>query len=258
MSPRGELTAPPYRRPKVVCIVEARFRSTRLPGKVLMPILGEPMLGRMIERLRRARTLDEIVVATSDDPADDAVAAYSESVGVSVFRGSEDDVLDRVVRAAQSRSAELIVETTGDCPLIDPGIIDKVVGDFMMGGADFVSNILPHTTPRGMDVRVFRTTDLAEINETSTDPADHEHVSLHFWEHLDRYRCRNVESELPDAAATLRLTVDTEQDLELVRAIYSDLYEQKPDFNLVDILRLMDRRPDLVELNLGVEQKSPR
>jgi len=167
-------------------------------------------------------------------------------------------VLDRVVRAAQSRSADLIVETTGDCPLIDPGILDKVVGDFLMGGADFVSNILPHTTPRGMDVRVFRSRDLAEINETSTDPADHEHVSLHFWEHLDRYRCRNVESELPDAAATLRLTVDTPQDLELVRAIYSELYEAKPDFNLVDILQLMDRRPDLVALNFDVEQKNPR
>lgn len=258
MSPRGDLPSSPDRRPRIVCIVEARFRSTRLPGKVLMPIRGEPMLGRMIERLRRARTLDEIVVATADGPADDAVAAYAESLGVFVFRGSEDDVLDRVVRAAQSRSAELIVETTGDCPLIDPGIIDKVVGDFMMGGADFVSNILPHTTPRGMDVRVFRTADLAEINEKSTDPADHEHVSLHFWEHLDRYRCRNVESELPDAAATLRFTVDTAQDLELVRAIYAELYELKPDFNLVDILQLMDRRPDLVDLNRDVDQKSPR
>ena len=257
MSPRGE-PAPTVRTPKIVCIVEARFRATRLPGKVLMPILGEPMLGRMIERLRRARTLDEIVVATADGPADDAVAAYAEAQGVHVFRGSEDDVLDRVVRAAKSRSADLIVETTGDCPLIDPGIIDKVVGDFLMGGADFVSNILPHTTPRGMDVRVFRSRDLAVINETSTDPADHEHVSLHFWEHLDRYRCRNVESELPDAAATLRLTVDTPQDLELVRAIYAELYEAKPDFNLVDILQLMDRRPDLVALNFDVEQKEPR
>ena len=258
MSPRGDPSSPASRSPKIVCIVEARFKSTRLPGKVLMPILGEPMLGRMIERLRRARTVDEIVVATVEGADDNAVADYAQSLGVSVFRGSEDDVLDRVVRAAQSRSADLIVETTGDCPLIDPGVIDKVVGDFMMGGADFVSNILPHTTPRGMDVRVFRTSDLAQINETSTDPADHEHVSLHFWEHLDRYRCRNVESELPAAAATLRLTVDTPQDLELVRAIYAELYHAKPDFNLVDILELMDQRPDLVELNRDVEQKEPR
>ncbi|MEO8576631.1 MAG: glycosyltransferase family protein [Gemmatimonadales bacterium] len=258
MSPRGDLSAPPDRSPKIVCIIEARFNATRLTGKVLMPILGEPMLGRMIERLRRVRTIDEIVVATSDHAADDAVADYARDLGVSVFRGSEEDVLDRVVRAAQSRSADLIVETTGDCPLIDPGIIDKVVGDFLMGGADFVSNILPHTTPRGMDVRVFRTSDLAEINASSADPADHEHVSLHFWEHLERYRCRNVESELPDAAATLRLTVDTPQDLELVRAIYTELYEAKPDFNLVDILQLMDRRPDLVELNREVEQKEIR
>ncbi|HEX2721394.1 MAG TPA: glycosyltransferase family protein [Gemmatimonadaceae bacterium] len=259
MSPRADLLPrPSARSPRVVCIVEARFRSTRLPGKVLMPILGEPLLGRMLERLRRARTLDDIVVATVEGEADDAIAACAESVGAGVFRGSEDDVLDRVVRAARACSAEVIVETTGDCPLIDPGIVDKVVGDFLMGGADFVSNILPHTTPRGTDVRVFRTDDLARINETSSDPADHEHVSLHFWEHLDRYRCRNVESGLPDAAATLRLTVDTAEDLELVRAIYAELYPKNPAFDLVDVLELLDRRPELVELNRHIQQKTAR
>lgn len=246
------------RRPRVVCIVEARFNSTRLPGKVLMPILGEPMLARLVERLKLARTVDEVIVATTDTPADDAVAATAERMGAHAFRGSEEDVLDRVVGAAQSRDADVIVEVTGDCPLIDPGLIDKVVGDFLVGGADFVSNILPHTTPRGTDVRVFRAADLAEINAKSTDPADHEHVSLHFWEHLDRYQCRNVEMDLPSAVAEVRLTVDTPEDLELVRAIYSGLYENNPSFNLVDVLDYLNANPHLLEINRHVGQKAVR
>ena len=243
---------------KIVCIVEARFASTRLPGKVLLPILGKPMLAHMVERLKRARTLDEIVIATTEKRADDAVALFGKNMGAHVFRGSEEDVLDRVVRAAQWREADIIVETTGDCPLIDPGLVDKVVGDFLIGGADFVSNILPHTTPPGTDVRVFRTRDLAEVNLTSRDPADHEHVSLHFWEHPERYRCRNVETDLPEAAAHLRLTVDTEEDLELVRSIYDALYPVNPEFTLADILALLDQRPDLVALNRHVRQKAVR
>jgi spore coat polysaccharide biosynthesis protein SpsF len=246
------------RYPKIVCIVEARFASTRLPGKVLLPVLGKPMLALMVERLNRARTVDEIVIATTDKPADDSVALFGRNMGAHIFRGSEDDVLDRVVRAAESRNADIIVEVTGDCPLIDPGIIDKVVGDFLMGGADFVSNILPHTTPRGTDVRVFRCSDLADINRTSSDPADHEHVSLHFWEHPERYRCRNVETDLPEAAAHLRLTVDTEEDLELVRAIYTELYPVDRAFTLADVLQLLDKKPELAELNRHVEQKVVR
>jgi spore coat polysaccharide biosynthesis protein SpsF len=246
------------RSPRIVCIVEARFASTRLPGKVLLPIVGKPMLALMIERLQRARTIDEIVIATSANPADDAIALLATDMGAHVFRGSEEDVLDRVVKAAQSRNADIIVETTGDCPLIDPGIVDKVVGDFLMGGADFVSNVLPHTTPRGTDVRVFWAKDLAEINVRSQDPADHEHVSLHFWEHPERYRCRNVETDLPEAAAHLRLTVDESADLELVREVYQRLYSSNPAFTLADVLQLLDQQPGLAAINRHTPQKAVR
>lgn len=246
------------RTPKVVAIIEARYSSTRLPGKVLMPILDQPMLVRIFQRLKLARTLDDIVVATTDSKSDDAVAEAMHYMGAHIFRGSEDDVLDRVVRAAESADADIIVEITGDCPLIDPGLVDKVVADFLVGGADFVSNILPHTTPRGTDVRVFRAADLAEINRTSTDPADHEHVSLHFWEHLDKYVCRNVEMDLPDVVAEIRLTVDTAEDLELVRAIYGGLYNKNPAFSLVDVLDFLNANPHLLELNRHVEQRPSR
>jgi spore coat polysaccharide biosynthesis protein SpsF len=243
---------------KIVCVIEARFASSRLPGKVLLPIEGETMLARVIERLQHSRTIDQIVVATSVNRADDAVEAEAIRLGVAAFRGSEEDVLDRVVGAAAAHEADIVVEVTGDCPLIDPGIVDKVVGDFLIGGADFVSNILPHTTPRGTDVRVFRSGDLAEINAKSTDPADHEHVSLHFWEHPERYVCRNVETSLPKAVASLRLTVDTGEDLEFVRRVYSELYSRDPDFTLFDVLKLIEAKPEMAGLNQHIEQKVVR
>ncbi len=243
---------------RIICIIEARFRSTRLPGKVLKPILGKPMLELMIERLKRARTIDGIVVATTDQPADDGIAKLAQRLNVGVFRGSEDDVLARVLGAAHAYQAEVIVETTGDCPLHDPAIIDMVVSDFRIGGADFVSNVLKYTTPRGTDVRVFTTAALDEINRTSTDPADHEHVSLHFWEHPEKYAIRDVLIGLPSDAAQLRLTVDTLQDFELTRQIYEELYPLKPHFTLWEVLELFKRCPELLNINQDIMQKPVR
>lgn len=243
---------------RIVCIIEARFASTRLPGKVLKPILGEPMLGRMIERLLRARMIDSLVVATSTSPADDAVVEAATRAGADTFRGSEEDVLARVVGAAQSNNADIIVETTGDCPLHDAALVDKVVADYLLGGADFVGNIHPYTTPRGTDVRVFSTDALAEIERTSTDPAHREHVSLHFWETHGKYHLRNVETALGQSAKSYRLTVDTQQDFDLVTAIFTDLYPKNPRFTITDVVQLLDSRPDLVAMNADVQQKAIR
>jgi len=243
---------------KIVCFIEARFSSTRLPGKVLKPILGKPMLELMIERLKRARTIDGIVIATTDQESDDPIAELAARLEVGVFRGSEDDVLARVLGAARAYEADVIVETTGDCPLHDPAIIDKVVSDFRIGGADFVSNVLEYTTPRGTDVRVFTTDSLDEINQTSNDPADHEHVSLHFWEHPEKYRLRNVRTDFPPEVAQLRLTVDTPEDFELAQRVYETLYRINPEFSLTDILDLFQRQPELSMINQNIMQKSVR
>jgi spore coat polysaccharide biosynthesis protein SpsF len=243
---------------KIVCFIEARMRSRRLPGKVLRPVCGKPMLELMIERVKRARTLDGIVVATTDQPCDESIASLAASLGVGAFRGSEEDVLSRVLGAARAYGADVIVETTGDCPLHDPALIDKVVADFRIGGADFVSNVLDYTTPRGTDVRVFTTDALDEINRTSNDPADHEHVSLHFWEHPTKYRLRNVRTELGAEVAELRLTVDTPEDFALITAVYDALYPDKPDFTLADVLALFKQRPELLLMNRSVKQKAIR
>lgn len=243
---------------RTVCFIEARMRSTRLPGKVLRPILGRPMLGLMIERLQRARTLDGIVVATSDAPADEPIAELARQLEVGCFRGSEDDVLGRVLGAAHAHDAEVIVETTGDCPLHDPAIVDFVVAAHRMGGSRFTTNIMPYSTPRGTDVRVFSTRDLDEVNRISSDPADHEHVSLYFIERPEEFGLRNVSIELGSDAPNYRLTVDTSEDFELVRLVYEELYPANPHFTVCDVLDLLRRRPDLSSINSGIEQKAAR
>ncbi len=242
---------------KVVCTIEARVRSSRLPGKVLMPAVGKPLLELMVERLRRARRLDAIVVATTEDPSSDPIEALADRLGIGCFRGSEDDVLARVLGAAQAHDADLIVETTGDCPLIDPGVIDHVIERFADGGVDYCSNTLERTYPRGMDVQVFPTAVLAEVASLTSAPADREHVSLYIYEHPERYRLRSVRSERPETGED-RLTVDTPEDLALVRAIFEALYPADRAFGLDAILALLDARPDLRALNRHIEQKPVR
>jgi spore coat polysaccharide biosynthesis protein SpsF len=238
--------------------IEARMGSTRLPGKVLAPILGQPLLGRMIERLRRVRRAQAIVVATSTSPADDPIADLAARIGVGCFRGSEDDVLDRVLSAARSAGADLIVETTGDCPLIDPDVVDQVIQTFETNDVDYCANVLAPTYPRGLDVQVFPVAVLADAAARTVDPADREHVSLYLYEHPDRYRLLNVASGLPAAAAAYRLTVDTAADLELVRRVYEALYPANAAFALREILALLDDSPTLAAINRSVRQKAAR
>jgi spore coat polysaccharide biosynthesis protein SpsF len=242
---------------RVVCTIEARMTSSRLPGKVLMPAAGKPLLEHMIERLRRAERLDAIVVATTDHPSSDPIVELAERLGVGWHRGSEDDVLARVLGAARDHDADVIVETSGDCPLIDPRLVDLVVERFLAGGVDYCSNNLERTYPRGMDAQAFRTDVLAEVDRLTDDPADREHVSLYIYEHPERYRLSTVRSGRPELGA-IRLTVDTPEDLALVRAIFDELYPRDPEFGLDAILALLAERPELRALNAAIVQKPVR
>jgi len=239
-------------------IIEARSSSTRLPGKILLPILGEPLLARLIERLRRAETLDTIIIATTTNPADDRVGKFAEQAGVGCFRGSGEDVLGRVLGAAKAFSIDVIVEVTGDCPLLDPAEVDKVVRAYGSGPWDYASNVLRRTYPRGLDTQVFSTELLERVAGLTRDPVDREHVSLYIYEHPGMFSLTNVESDLPEKWHDLRLTVDTREDLELVTAIYEALYPGKPDFDLGDVIGLLERRGDLLEINQHIAQKQVR
>lgn len=232
--------------------------SSRFPGKVVRPILGRPMFELLVERLRRARSLDDVVLATTTNRDDDVLVDLCGRIGISYFRGSEDDVLDRVLRAAQTHGVDVIVEVTGDNPLIDPDVIDRVVARYMETDADFVSNTLQRTYPLGLDTKVFSRAALEEVASLTQDPADHEHVSLYIYRHPDRFTLENVGSDAPQRHRDVRLTVDTPEDLSLVRAIYEELYPVRMDFTLGDVLALLDRRPDLVAINSGIPQRYPR
>jgi spore coat polysaccharide biosynthesis protein SpsF len=245
---------------RTVAIIQARMTSTRMPGKILSPILGRPMLELLIERLRRARRLDDIWVATTDNATDDPTEELAQRLGAGCFRGSELDVLDRVLKAAHSAAADVIVEITGDCPLIDPAVVDRLVETYFANQYDYVSNVLHRTYPVGLDTQVFSTEVLERVASLTDDPIDHEHVSIYIYEHPQLFSLHNVESGLPDGeeVGRMRLTVDTPEDFALIRAIYEELYPSKPAFILPDILDLLERRPELLALNQHIKAKRYR
>ncbi|MBI3444292.1 MAG: glycosyltransferase family protein, partial [Magnetospirillum sp.] len=177
---------------KIIATIEARMTSSRLPGKVLLPCQGQPMLARMVERLRRVPSLSGIVVATTVNAADDAIEALATELGIGCWRGSEDDVLARVLDGAHAFEADVIVETTGDCPLIDPSIVEQCIQEYRASGVDYLSNVLERTFPIGMDTQVFATGILDDVARRTSDPTDHEHVSLYIYRHPELYSLRNV------------------------------------------------------------------
>ncbi len=243
---------------KIVATIEARMRSTRLPGKVLMPVLGRPLLELMVERIRRSEWIDEIVIATTHDASCDPIEALAQQIGVSVFRGSEDDVLGRVLGAAQSAQADLIVELTGDCPLLDPGLIDRVITTYLAGDADYCSNRLLRTHPIGMDIQVFPTAVLKQVAGLTSDPRDREHVSIYIYEHPERFRLLNFAESLPPSAPGLRLTLDTPLDYELIQTVFGRLYPRNPHFGLPEMLELFAQEPALAAINEASKPKPSR
>ena len=222
---------------RTVAIIEARMASSRLPGKVLAPVLGRPMLELLIERISRARLLDGIVVATTTNPQDDAVEQLCARLAVGCYRGSEDDVLARVLEAADAFEAGVIVELTADNPLLDPGVIDLVIGRYRHGDCDFAANMLERGFPVGLDTLVFSTELLRRVASITNDPADREHVSLYIYNHPEQFRLCNVAATgLPEGAARVRLTVDVPEDLDLIRRIYGALYPKRPEFSTSEVL----------------------
>ena len=232
---------------EVVAIIQARIGSTRLPGKVLADIVGHPLLWHVVQRARQARTLDHVVVATSVEPGDDAIAAFCTEVGVECFRGSEDDVLDRYYRVAKAHKADTIVRITADCPLIDPGVIDSVVDLFARSGADYASNVKPPTFPDGLDVEVFSFSTLDCVWKEASKRYQREHVTGYITENPDRFRRVNLTASRD--LSTWRLTVDYPEDLELVRRVFEALYEPGRIFSFDQVVAFLDEHQELLGIN---------
>ncbi|MGO9366037.1 MAG: cytidylyltransferase domain-containing protein [Terriglobales bacterium] len=237
-----------------MAIVQARMGSTRLPRKVLADIQGHPMLWYVIHRARAATTVDEVVVATTTQSRDQAIVDFCRENGVSCFRGREEDVLDRYYQAALEREADVVVRITSDCPLIDPSIIDKVVRSFLLGQCDYASNVMVRTYPRGLDTEVMTLRALEQAWINAGEPYQRVHVTPYIYENPSTFRLLSVTGD--GDYSQYRWTVDTEQDLELVRAVYTRLKGR--ECYLDDVLKLMDREPGLADINRAIAQKSLR
>ena len=247
-------------KPRVIASIEARMGSSRLPGKVLMDINGKPTLRRLVDRLRMCRSLDDIVVATSTDPSDDILAAWCNDQDIKCFRGSEEDVLHRVVEAHKWMNSDLIVEITGDCPLTDPEIIDLGVETFLVHDVHVVTNcgrVL--TWPMGQCVQVFPLSLLEEIDRTTDDPAVHEHVSLFFYEHPERYKLLELIAPRRWREPEWRMQLDYPEDLQFQNEIYKRMEPTHGEgFGIEEVVALLRREPELVEINLHCHEKSTR
>jgi len=241
-----------YTIKKIGITIEARMSSTRLPGKTLKLLHGRPMLARMIERLKRVKLADAIVIATTNQPEDIPIVDLAKQMGVGCYQGSPEDVLDRVLQAAKKYEIDLIVETCGDCPVTDPGIIDMEIKAFLENDVDYVGCHLVKTFPLGLDAKLFTTKTLEEVANITNDPADRENVSLYIYEHPEKYKMMNIEAKGRQRRPNLRLVVDYKEDLDIIQSIYEELYDNKPHFNYDDMLDLFERRPDLTEINKDV------
>lgn len=238
-----------------LAIIQARMGSSRLPGKVLMDLCGTSVLARVVGRLGRSQEITQIVVATTSASVDDAIVRECERLQVSCFRGSEDDVLDRYYQCARAYPANAIVRITSDCPLIDPNLVDETVIILKNQKADYASNVIPRTYPRGLDTEVFTSAALERAWREARELYEREHVTPYFYEHPKTFRLASVSGAVD--YSRYRWTVDTREDLELLRAIYSR-FHGRDDFSWQDVIALMKREPQLAELNSQVLQKSLR
>ena len=237
----------------VLAIIQARMGSTRLPGKVLMDLAGETVLSRVIGRVRRARLIDEILVATTDHVADDAIVDECRLRSVAFFRGSEDDVLDRYFRAAKSSNADVVVRITSDCSLIDPEITDITIRAFLDQRPDYASNALIRTFPRGLDTEVMTIDALERAWRGADQPYQRAHVTPYIYEHPEKFKILSVKGDTDHSGH--RWTLDTPDDLEFIRAIYRRM-RGKENFGWREVLSLLEHEPELMELNRSVVQKA--
>lgn len=242
-------------KPKVVAIIQARQGSTRLPGKTMKNILGRPLLKYLLERVSQAKMLQETIVATTNLQNDDPIAKFCEDNSVLCLRGDIDDVLGRYLAAAHLTAAQIVVRITGDCPLLAPEVIDKVVAHYLAlyPEIDYVSNTLVRTYPRGMDVEVFSFESLKIAAERATKASEREHVTSFIYNHPELFRLANVLNEKDNSH--LRWTVDTKEDFELVEKLIENLYPLNNSFTYIELLKAMTEHPEWHAINSGVLQK---
>lgn len=242
------------RKGRIVAVVQARMQSTRLPGKVLKEILGQPLIGYLIQRLERSQWIDQLVIATSTEPADDVIAQYCQYHGIAFFRGSEVNVLARYFDSARAYNADFVVRVCADSPLIDPALVDELLEEFLQAQpeCDYLSNTINQSCPLGMNAEVFTFQALEQANAKANHPYDREHVTPYLYHHPELFSIR--EKHYSPDLGSVRLTVDTPEDFELVRLILEGLLVAKKEFGLPDIMEFLYEHPDLMKINAQIQQ----
>jgi len=235
---------------KITAIIQARVRSTRLPGKVLKKILGKTILQYGIERIKKAKYVENVVVATTINKEDLDIVKLMNKLGVDVYRGSEKDVLDRYYQAAKHFKAKHVARSTSDCPIIDPQIIDAVAQSYFESQADYCSNTLDETFPDGQDIEIFKFTALENAWKNAKLLSEREHVTPYIKKHPKKFKLISFKNKID--LSNKRWTVDKPADFELIRAIIEALYPKNPDFQMKDVLKFLSKNPDLEKLNQNI------
>lgn len=229
--------------------------STRLPGKVMMPIAGKSLLWHVIERVRQSTKIDKIILATTTLSEDDRLEEFAGNTALPCYRGETEDVLARYYGAATRFGARVVVRICCDDPLLDPQIIDGLIGEHFISGADYTSNTIKKTFPLGLDTEVFNYDALQKANRKATEDYEREHVTPYIYQHPEIFKLKSVEADEQLRRPDLRLTVDTAEDLKLVREIYKHLYRNDRMFHTEEVIDLLDRHPELVAINAHMRQK---
>lgn len=235
---------------KVVAVVQARMGSSRLPNKVMRPIMGVPMIKLLLDRLARSERVDEIILATSENPENQKLADYVRALGLAVYQGSESDVLERYHQAALLTNAEVVVRITGDCPLVDPAVVDRVIGDYLAGGVDYVSNVSPPTFPDGIDVEVFSFSALEAAAKVAKTTPEREHVTPYLYE-SGKYKTRNVPNAVD--CSEHRWTVDEAADFTVIESVFTH-FNPRTDFSWSEVLDLCQQKPELFAANRHLDR----
>ena len=235
-------------------IVQARMSSTRLPGKVMMEILGKPLLWHTINRLRQSKRIEKIIIATTDNNSEKKIVELSIDNNIDFFCGNEEDVLDRYYQAALKFNIDHIVRITADCPVIDPQVVDKVIVAYLnnLGNVDYASNTHPPTYPDGLDTEIFSFDALETASKEAKKKFQREHVTPFLWEQHDRFKQINVEND--EDLSFLRWSVDEEKDFIFIENIFQELFPKKEIFLMNDIIDLLMRKSKLIEINNGIKR----
>ncbi len=246
------------KKKKIVATIEVRMTSSRLPGKPMMKILDKPMLSQLIERVMKCNEIDEIVVATTSNDTDDEIEELAKDMNVKCFRGSEEDVLGRVLNAAKYCNAEIILELWGDSPLIDSSILKNLIEYYIKNNFDCIGTTLPNfkkTYPMGFSALIFSRKVLEEVDKIGIEPDYRENVSNYIYEHPEKYKITALPCPKNLNIPNLRFTVDEYSDFQVVKQIFENLYPKDPNFTAHDIVNFLDEYPEVRDLNKNVIQK---